>query len=91
MCSAPVFWHARAWTEAQFARILARQMPDAEKRARADFVIETLDMDSTRNAQCKIWCENWGAMMREIVLDTETTGFEPEQGDRIVEIGALES
>ncbi len=28
--------------------------------------------------------------MREIVLDTETTGFDPEQGDRIVEIGALE-
>lgn len=35
-------------TEAQFEAILARQMPDAEKRARADFVIETLDMDSTR-------------------------------------------
>jgi len=29
-------------------------------------------------------------MMREIVLDTETTGFEPDQGDRIVEIGAVE-
>lgn len=28
--------------------------------------------------------------MREIVLDTETTGFEPEQGDRLVEIGAVE-
>ncbi|SPF79441.1 DNA polymerase III subunit epsilon [Pseudoprimorskyibacter insulae] len=28
--------------------------------------------------------------MREIVLDTETTGFDPEQGDRIVEIGGLE-
>jgi DNA polymerase-3 subunit epsilon len=28
--------------------------------------------------------------MREIVLDTETTGFEPDAGDRIVEIGALE-
>ena len=28
--------------------------------------------------------------MREIVLDTETTGFEPASGDRIVEIGALE-
>jgi len=29
-------------------------------------------------------------MTREVVLDTETTGFDPEQGDRIVEIGALE-
>lgn len=28
--------------------------------------------------------------MREIVLDTETTGFEPGEGDRIVEIGAIE-
>lgn len=28
--------------------------------------------------------------MREIVLDTETTGFEPSTGDRIVEIGAVE-
>ena len=28
--------------------------------------------------------------MREIVLDTETTGFDPEQGDRIVEIGGVE-
>ena len=28
--------------------------------------------------------------MRELVLDTETTGFEPDQGDRIVEIGAVE-
>lgn len=28
--------------------------------------------------------------MREIVLDTETTGFEPSEGHRIVEIGAIE-
>jgi DNA polymerase-3 subunit epsilon len=28
--------------------------------------------------------------MREIVLDTETTGLDPAKGDRIVEIGALE-
>lgn len=28
--------------------------------------------------------------MRELVLDTETTGFEPSEGHRIVEIGAVE-
>lgn len=28
--------------------------------------------------------------MREIVFDTETTGFDPDTGDRVVEIGAVE-
>ena len=28
--------------------------------------------------------------MREIVFDTETTGFRPEDGERIIEIGAIE-
>jgi DNA polymerase III subunit epsilon len=29
-------------------------------------------------------------MLREIVLDTETTGFDPKRGDRLVEIGCVE-
>ncbi|MCF6298383.1 MAG: DNA polymerase III subunit epsilon [Thiomicrorhabdus sp.] len=28
--------------------------------------------------------------MRQIILDTETTGFDPKTGDRIIEIGAVE-
>ncbi len=35
-------------TEAQFALIVERQMPDADKRARADHVIETTDMEAAR-------------------------------------------
>ena len=28
--------------------------------------------------------------LRQIVLDTETTGLDPEQGHRIIEIGCIE-
>lgn len=37
-------------TEAQFQTILANQLPDREKRARATHVIETLSLDSVRAA-----------------------------------------
>jgi dephospho-CoA kinase len=35
-------------TDDQFQTILARQMPDVEKRARATHIVETLSLDSTR-------------------------------------------
>lgn len=37
-------------TEDQFALILSRQMPDAEKRARADFILPATDLIETRAA-----------------------------------------
>lgn len=37
-------------TEEQLALILARQLPDAEKRARATYVIETRSLEQTRAA-----------------------------------------
>lgn len=39
-----------AMTEAQFEMILSKQMPDVEKRSRADYVIETTSMDAARDA-----------------------------------------
>ena len=42
-------------SEAKFEKILARQLPDAEKRARADFVIPTgSDLGETRKAVRRI-------------------------------------
>jgi dephospho-CoA kinase len=35
-------------TEAQFAALLAKQMPDAQKRAKSDYIIETDTLDHAR-------------------------------------------
>ncbi|KJZ19417.1 dephospho-CoA kinase [Loktanella sp. S4079] len=41
-------------TETQFQTILDRQLPDSDKRARADHIIETLTLDDTRDAVRKL-------------------------------------
>ena len=41
---------ARGMTEAEFQMILSRQLPDAEKQARADYVIQSTSLDTARAA-----------------------------------------
>src|ERR671937_2238784 len=52
---------------------------------------------STRLLQCRSGdgdsaapAAHWNVDVREIVLDTETTGLDPFQGHRLVEIGCIE-
>jgi len=47
-------------SEPLFQQILSRQMPDSEKRARADHIIETLTLDDTRAAVQKLITELTG-------------------------------
>lgn len=49
-------------SEAEFALILSRQMPDAEKRARSTWVIETTTLDSARHAVRQILTEIRGKL-----------------------------
>ena len=87
--------------------LLARQMPDAEKRAaraisswiaRAAFdaaraqVQDILRAVATMPSRRRRFadCNEAAGTMREIVFDTETTGLDPYQGDRLVEIGCIE-
>ena len=94
-------------TDGKFAALLAKQMPDAEKRRRADFILDSSQgFDHTRaqirdilkavaKMETAVICRSGspgtdGQTMREIVFDTETTGLDPMQGDRLVEIGCIE-
>ena len=47
----------KGMTKQTFDMILSHQMPDADKRAKADHVIETLEMDATRAAVAELMKE----------------------------------
>ena len=49
-------------TEERFTNLLARQMPDVQKRARASFIIETLSLDGARKAVRDIIAEIRGSL-----------------------------
>lgn len=67
-------------TEARFAQILARQVPDASKRAQADFVIDTRGALEDTRSQVR-------AILDELSASTWQSGrlsglhTEPEQGE----------
>jgi dephospho-CoA kinase len=44
-------------SEADFTMILSRQMPDAQKRAKADWIVETLTLDGARQSVANILAE----------------------------------
>ena len=81
---------------ARLAAILARQMPDAEKtppRRRGHSVRprQARDLAPTYAIpQSTFGLRQRLQRMREIVLDTETTGLDPFSGHRVVEIGCVE-
>jgi DNA polymerase III subunit epsilon len=67
--------------------VIARQDPAIDSLAKE---IELSRVKPAGDGQR--WCSGLGAgdHMREIVFDTETTGLDPYQGHRLVEIGCIE-
>ena len=77
-------------SDADIEAVIARQMPDAEKRRRADVVIRTgLSRHASQKALSRLIREVL-AVTRAVLFDTETTGLEPQLGHRVIEVAALE-
>ena len=80
----------RRMSKADVEAVIARQMPDREKRRRADLVVRT---GLSRNHALRIlrrFIQDTAGMIRSVLFDTETTGLDPLNGDRVIEVAALE-
>ena len=87
-------------TAEKFEAILAAQMPDAReaRRAPTSWSTRPTGVEAAREQVAAILAAlrargeagEVTAMAREIVLDTETTGLDPQQGHRLIEIACVE-
>jgi len=71
----------RRMSESDIKAIIARQMPDAEKRKRADVVIRTGLSRYQTDRQLRRLILELLAWTRSVLFDTETTGLDPALGD----------
>ncbi|KAJ6644947.1 UDP-N-acetylglucosamine--N-acetylmuramyl-(pentapeptide) pyrophosphoryl-undecaprenol N-acetylglucosamine transferase [Pseudolycoriella hygida] len=73
-----------------YKKITEIQLPQKIKMEKADFIINTDVEQKDLDKQIHQLIDHLIKKSKEIILDTETTGLEPRDGHRIVEIGAIE-
>ena len=77
-------------SDADIEAVIARQMPDAEKRRRADRCHQHRPVALSLAESAEPIDQRGPGVTRAVLFDTETTGLEPHLGHRVIEVAALE-